>query len=170
MTHPDLLSVGPLSSQHEVVGQGYANELAGLLRHKDCREYYTQPAPGLAARCSPVSGGRVWGASGVRTTRHIKPVAGGAPSAHCMHDTVPPAQGARLPGNTLPVLVVPVIRSCQSPIWIWLVNYLHLHLHAWHRNKLGDAAKVAAIPTQQELDFGYTHAYPPLPHCTMPVV
>ena len=26
-------------------------------------------------------------------------------------------------------LVVPVIRSCQSPIWIWLVSYLHLHLH-----------------------------------------
>ena len=26
-------------------------------------------------------------------------------------------------------LVVPVIRSCQSPIWIWLVNYLHLRLH-----------------------------------------
>ena len=24
-------------------------------------------------------------------------------------------------------LVVPVIRSCQSPTWIWLVNYLHLH-------------------------------------------
>ena len=28
-----------------------------------------------------------------------------------------------------PWLVVPVLRSCQSPIWIWLVNYLHLHLH-----------------------------------------
>ena len=26
-------------------------------------------------------------------------------------------------------LVVPVIRSCQTPIWIWLVNYLHLQLH-----------------------------------------
>ena len=26
-------------------------------------------------------------------------------------------------------LVVPLIRSCQSPIWIWLVNHLHLHLH-----------------------------------------
>ena len=26
-------------------------------------------------------------------------------------------------------LVVPVIRSCQSPIWIWLKNYLHLHLN-----------------------------------------
>ena len=25
--------------------------------------------------------------------------------------------------------MVPVIRRCQSPIWIWLVNYLHLHLH-----------------------------------------
>ena len=23
----------------------------------------------------------------------------------------------------------PVLRSCQSPIWIWLVNYLHLYLH-----------------------------------------
>ena len=32
------------------------------------------------------------------------------------------------PPGLLP-LVVPVIRSCQSPIWIWLVNYLHLHLH-----------------------------------------
>ena len=31
-------------------------------------------------------------------------------------------------------LVVPVLRSCQSPIRIWLVNYLHLrlHLHASH--------------------------------------
>ena len=28
-----------------------------------------------------------------------------------------------------PRLVVPVLRSCQSPIWIWLVDYLHLHLH-----------------------------------------
>ena len=26
-------------------------------------------------------------------------------------------------------LVVPVIRSCQSPIWIWLVIFLHLQLH-----------------------------------------
>ena len=26
-------------------------------------------------------------------------------------------------------LVVPVIRSCQSPTWIWLVNYSYLHLH-----------------------------------------
>ena len=26
-------------------------------------------------------------------------------------------------------LVVPVTRSCQSPIWTWLVNNLHLHLH-----------------------------------------
>jgi len=24
-------------------------------------------------------------------------------------------------------LVVPVLWSCQSPIWIWLVNCLHLH-------------------------------------------
>ena len=24
-------------------------------------------------------------------------------------------------------LVVPVNRSFQSPIWIWLINYLHLH-------------------------------------------
>ena len=28
-----------------------------------------------------------------------------------------------------PWLVVPVIRSCQSPIWIWLENYLQFHLH-----------------------------------------
>ena len=28
-----------------------------------------------------------------------------------------------------PWLVVPVIRSRQSSIWIWLENYLHLHLH-----------------------------------------
>ena len=28
-----------------------------------------------------------------------------------------------------PLLVVPVLRSCQSPIWIWPVNYLHLQLH-----------------------------------------
>ena len=27
-----------------------------------------------------------------------------------------------------PWLVVLVLRSCQSPTWIWLVNYLHLHL------------------------------------------
>ena len=26
-------------------------------------------------------------------------------------------------------LVVPVIQSCQTPIWIWLVNHLHLQLH-----------------------------------------
>ena len=25
--------------------------------------------------------------------------------------------------------MVPVIRSCQSPVWIWLVNYVQLHLH-----------------------------------------
>ena len=25
--------------------------------------------------------------------------------------------------------MVPVLRSCQSPTWIWLVNYLHLRLH-----------------------------------------
>ena len=28
-----------------------------------------------------------------------------------------------------PRLVVPVFQSCQSPTRIWLVNYLHLHLH-----------------------------------------
>ena len=33
-----------------------------------------------------------------------------------------------IPGGLPPWLVVPVIRSCQSPIRIWLVNYLHLHL------------------------------------------
>ena len=38
--------------------------------------------------------------------------------------------GNQSPGNVYPHgLVVPVIRSCQSPIRIWLVNYLHLHLH-----------------------------------------
>ena len=35
----------------------------------------------------------------------------------------------RLHGGLPPWLVVPVIRSCQSLIWIWLVNHLHLHLH-----------------------------------------
>ena len=28
-------------------------------------------------------------------------------------------------GGLPPWLVVPVLRSCQSPTWIWLVNYLH---------------------------------------------
>ena len=37
--------------------------------------------------------------------------------------------GGGFPGGLPPWLVVPVFRSCQSPIWIWLVNYLHLHLH-----------------------------------------
>ena len=32
------------------------------------------------------------------------------------------------PGGLPPWLVVSVIRSCSSPIWIWLVNYLHLHI------------------------------------------
>ena len=40
----------------------------------------------------------------------------------------PQAPGG-FPGGLPPWLVVPVLRSCQSPIWIWLVNYLHLHLH-----------------------------------------
>ena len=31
--------------------------------------------------------------------------------------------------------VVPVIRSCQSPILIWLVNYLHLRLHTYPSEK-----------------------------------
>ena len=30
------------------------------------------------------------------------------------------------PGGLLPRLVVPVLQSCQSRIWTWLVNYLHL--------------------------------------------
>ena len=34
-----------------------------------------------------------------------------------------------LPGGLPPWLVVPVLRSCQSPIRIWLVNYLQLHSH-----------------------------------------
>ena len=33
------------------------------------------------------------------------------------------------PGGLPPWLVVPVLRSCQSPTWVWLVNYLHLNLH-----------------------------------------
>ena len=37
--------------------------------------------------------------------------------------------GFKVPGGLPPRLVVPVLRSCQSPIRIWLVNYLHLHLH-----------------------------------------
>ena len=28
-------------------------------------------------------------------------------------------------------LEVPVIRSCQSPVWIWHVNYLHLRFHTY---------------------------------------
>ena len=32
-------------------------------------------------------------------------------------------------------LVVPVLRSCQSPMWIWLVNYLHLH-YIYHLQQL----------------------------------
>ena len=32
-------------------------------------------------------------------------------------------------GGVPPWLVVPFLRSCQSPIWTWLVHYLHLHLH-----------------------------------------
>ena len=33
--------------------------------------------------------------------------------------------------------MVPVTRSCQSPTWIWLVNYLnlHVHLHWWCRRR-----------------------------------
>ena len=37
--------------------------------------------------------------------------------------------GGGFPGGLPPWLVVPVLRSCQSPIWIWLVNYMNLHLH-----------------------------------------
>ena len=37
--------------------------------------------------------------------------------------------GGGFPGGLPPWLVVPVIRSCQSPTWIWLVNHLHVHLH-----------------------------------------
>ena len=33
-------------------------------------------------------------------------------------------------GGLPPWLVVPVIRRCQIPIWIWLVNYLHLQVGA----------------------------------------
>ena len=48
------------------------------------------------------------------------------------------------PGGFPPWLVVPVLRSCQSPIriWLWLVDYLHLHLqdaHAFCRFPQGSA-------------------------------
>ena len=33
-------------------------------------------------------------------------------------------------------LVAPVIRSCQSPTWIWLVNCLHLHVLQPHPPRL----------------------------------
>ena len=29
--------------------------------------------------------------------------------------------------------MVPVLRSCQSPLWIWLVNHSHSHLHCCTR-------------------------------------
>ena len=47
------------------------------------------------------------------------------------------------PGGLPPRLVVPVLRSCQSPIWIWLVNYLHLHLHlhAWESESSNCSAR-----------------------------
>ena len=32
-------------------------------------------------------------------------------------------------------LVVPVLRGCQSPIWTWLVNYLHIYIHIYTRAK-----------------------------------
>ena len=35
----------------------------------------------------------------------------------------------RFPGSLPPWLVVPVIRRCQRPIRIWLVNYSHLHIY-----------------------------------------
>ena len=48
-----------------------------------------------------------------------------------------------------PWLVVPVLRSCQSPIWIWLVNYLHLHLHL-HENAEA-AHDHVSVPSLQTL-------------------
>ena len=40
--------------------------------------------------------------------------------------------------------MVPVIRSCQSPIWMWLVNYFHLHLHMPCKKKLRDVCVLSA--------------------------
>ena len=54
-----------------------------------------------------------------------EPVDGHMPPAKhpCCEIPIKPLAGALIR------LVVPVLRSCQSPIRIWLVNYLHLHLH-----------------------------------------
>ena len=41
------------------------------------------------------------------------------------------------PGGEPPWLVVPVVRTCQSPMWTWLVNYLHSHLHL-HQTDRGE--------------------------------
>ena len=50
-----------------------------------------------------------------------------------------------------PWLVVPVLRSCQSPIWIWLVNYLHLHLqHRRHPQQRGHATPPSRGALHQE--------------------
>ena len=45
------------------------------------------------------------------------------------------------------VLVVPVLRSCQSPTWIWRVNYLHLHLHLHVRGESGFSRTVEVYTT-----------------------
>ena len=53
----------------------------------------------------------------------------------CVHLSEGPQTTARLPGGLPPWLVVPFIRSCQSPIRIWSADYLqplvrmHMHVH-----------------------------------------
>ena len=45
--------------------------------------------------------------------------------------------------------MVPVLRSCQSPIRIWLVNYLHLHLHLHARTIPERAAQPKSMRVQE---------------------
>ena len=51
-------------------------------------------------------------------------------------------------GGLPPQLVVPVLRNCQRPIRIWLVNYVRLHLHVQGRSGCAECrhASLTTVP------------------------
>ena len=56
-------------------------------------------------------------------------------------------------GATISWLVVPVLRSCQSPIWKWLENKLHLHYaYIWTDDQAG--RWIRSVPTQTTSEAG----------------
>ena len=59
--------------------------------------------------------------------------------------------------------MVPVIRRCQSSVWIWLENCLHLHLHLHVQNSGLCTCRILVYAPRSRHMYGFVHPGPASP-------